>query len=106
MVFYETEVFTRQITELIDDESYWELQQTLITDPEAGALIPTSKGLRKIRWRATGRGKRGGIRAIYYLVRREEIFMLFAYSKSEAEDLTHAQLTKLRELVEEHLESS
>ena len=103
MIFYETDIFTEQIVELVDDRSYALLQATIIADPEAGDLIPRSRGLRKIRWRAGGRGKRGGIRVIYYLVRREEVFMLYAYAKSEREDITHDQARLLRELVDQHL---
>ena len=103
MIFYETDIFTEQIVELVDDRSYALLQATIIADPEAGDLIPRSRGLRKMRWRAGGRGKRGGIRVIYYLVRREEVFMLYAYAKSEREDITHEQARLLRELVDQHL---
>lgn len=104
MIFYETDVFTSRITELIDDESYAALQATLIIDPEAGDLIPRSKGLRKIRWMGSGRGKRGGIRVIYYLVHNEEIFMLYAYPKNRESDLSSRHIQMLRDLVEHHLE--
>ena len=103
MVFYETEIFTEQIVEYLDDDSYRELQTVLIRDPESGDLIPRSGGLRKIRWRMPGRGKRGGIRVIYYLVTRDEIYMLFAYAKNKQEDLSQAQLQRLRNLVSQHL---
>lgn len=104
MTFYETNIFTEQIVDLIDDDSYVKLQASLIVDPEAGDLIPRSKGLRKVRWRAPGRGKRGGIRVIYYLVHREEIFMLYAYAKNDRADLTSDQIRRLRDLVELHLD--
>ena len=103
MVFYETDIFTEQIVEFLDDDSYRELQTVLIRDPESGALIPRSRGLRKIRWRVRGRGKRGGIRVIYYLVTRDQIYMLFAYAKNQQEDLTQQQLQRLRNLVDQHL---
>lgn len=105
MIFYETDIFTEQIVDLIDDDSYAELQANLIVDPEAGDLMPRSKGLRKIRWRAQGRGKRGGIRIIYYLVHRQEIFMLYAYAKNDREDLSSDQVRRLRDLVNHHLET-
>ena len=78
MKFYETSIFTTQIVGLISDESYSELQAALIVNPEAGALIQRSRGLRKIRWRLPGKDKSGGIRVIYYLVRlrRFSFFML------------------------------
>ena len=105
MIFYETDVFTARITELIDDESYAALQEAIVVDPEAGDLIPKSKGLRKIRWRGSGRGKRGGIRVIYYLVHHDEVYMLYAYPKNKETDLSQRHIQVLRDLVEQHLES-
>lgn len=104
MTFYETDIFTEQIVDLIDDDSYSELQRLLITDPEAGDIIPRSRGLRKVRWRAPGRGKRGGIRVIYYMVRHEEIFMLYAYAKNDRSDITPDQARRIRDLVDIHLQ--
>ena len=103
MVFYETAIFTEQVVELLDDDSYRELQSVLIREPESGDLIPRSRGLRKIRWRAADRGKRGGIRVIYYLVTRDQIYMLYAYAKNRQEDLTQEQIQRLRNLVDQHL---
>ena len=103
MVFYETAIFTEQIVEFLDDDSYRELQSVLIREPDSGNLIPRSRGLRKIRWRAAGRGKRGGIRVIYYLVTRDQIYMLYAYAKNRQEDLTQEQIQRLRTLVDQHL---
>ena len=105
MTFYETAIFTAQITKLISDDSYSEFQQVLIADPESGDLIRGSQGLRKIRWRLTGTGKSGGIRVIYYLVSGEEIFLLFAYPKSKQENITDEQARILRSLVDNHLAS-
>lgn len=103
MIFYETGIFTARIVELLSDESYRQLQNFLAGDPEGGDLIPGTHGLRKIRWKAPGRGKRGGIRVIYYLVTGSEIFMIYAYAKNEQENLTAEQTRKLRLLVDEHL---
>lgn|SRR5574341_767187 len=101
MVIIETSVFTRQVVELLTDDQYRELQAALINHPDAGNIIPGSGGLRKIRWAARGRGKRGGVRAIYYwVVAQDRLLMLFIYPKSERDDLSPAQLKALREIVE------
>ena len=102
--FIETPVFTRQITALLDDGDYRQLQVTLALKPAAGDLIRGSGGLRKIRWAVRGRGKSGGIRVIYYLVDEGEIYFLFAYAKNEQEDLDSRQLRILRNLVKEEFE--
>jgi len=99
--FIETQVFTKQITSLLDDADYRQLQVTLALKPRAGDIIRGSGGLRKIRWAVRGRGKSGGIRVIYYLVADEEIYFLFAYAKNKQEDLDSGQLRLLRNLVKE-----
>jgi len=105
MRFVETSVFTQTIQRLLTDDEYRRLQLALLLRPEQGALIPGSGGLRKMRWAATGSGKRGGLRVIYYWIAgRDVAYMLFAYRKNVQEDLTPAQLRVLRRLVREELE--
>jgi len=101
--FIETPIFTKQITELMDDSDYRRLQIALARKPDAGNVIRNSTGLRKIRWSVQGRGKRGGIRVIYYKIQADEIYMLFAYPKNKQEDLTNDQLRVLCTLVSEQL---
>jgi mRNA-degrading endonuclease RelE of RelBE toxin-antitoxin system len=64
--FIETKLFSRLVADYLNEEDYAQLQNALIKDPKAGDLIPGSGGVRKLRWRVAGRGKRGGIRVIYY----------------------------------------
>ena len=100
MQFIETSIFTRQVIPLLTDDEYRQLQIALAAHPEMGAIIPHSGGLRKIRWSRSGRGKRGGVRAIYYwVVTEDQILMLFMYPKSEKDDLTPQQLKVLCEIV-------
>lgn len=102
MRFVETPVFTVAVTSLLSDEEYRQLQLALLIRPEQGVLIRGSGGLRKLRWGARGRGKRGGVRVIYYWHAADEFFyMLLIYAKSEQDDLTPAQLRVLRRLVRE-----
>jgi len=58
--FIETRLFTKLVVDYLSDEEYAALQVALIRDPEAGPVIPGSGGVRKLRWAAPGRGKRGG----------------------------------------------
>lgn len=100
--FRETDLFTTQITRLLSDQEYAELQGTLVVRREAGDLIENTGGLRKVRWsqQARGKGKRGGIRVIYYWrVSQSLIYMLFAYSKDEQDDLSVRQKKVLAALV-------
>jgi mRNA-degrading endonuclease RelE of RelBE toxin-antitoxin system len=66
MVIKETSVFTRQVQRLLDRESYRLLQLRLAAEPDAGELIRGTGGFRKMGWEAGGRGKRGGVRVVYY----------------------------------------
>jgi len=66
MLFIETPVFTEDVEALLSIDSYRALQYALSLRPETGRVIPGSGGLRKLRWRTTASGKRGGLRVIYY----------------------------------------
>lgn len=102
MLIIETTIFTHRIHQLISDDEYRLLQSQLIAKPDSGKVIVGSGGLRKIRWAIGERGKRGGIRVIYYWSPSLDIIlMLFVYSKNERDDLTPAQLRKLRSVVDE-----
>ena len=85
------------------DDEYERLQHHLVAYPEAGDLITGSGGLRKIRWKEKHRGKRGGIRIIYYWWHPNTIFMLYPYRKSETADLTRDQIRVLKNVVKEWL---
>jgi len=100
-VFFETSVFTRRVTELLPDDGYAELQRALLAHPNAGDVIPGSGGLRKIRWAAQGRGKRGGVRIIYFhIISRDQFYMLLIYGKNEQDDLSPDQLRALKRAME------
>jgi mRNA-degrading endonuclease RelE of RelBE toxin-antitoxin system len=104
MLFIETPIFTKLVVDLIPDDEYRKLQLALVLRPEAGKIIPGSGGLRKIRWKISGSGKRGGLRLIYFWdVPEDIIYMLLIYKKSKQEDLTPNQLKTLRNLVKEFL---
>jgi len=100
--FVETPVFTNLVCRRLDDDEYRALQITLLLRPEQGPVIPGSGGLRKIRWGAEGRGKRGGFRVIYFWHRASATcYMLFLYQKNEQGDLSATQIRTLAGLVRE-----
>jgi hypothetical protein len=102
--FLETPIFTARLREHLEDDPYRMLQLALLLRPEQGPVIPGSGGLRKLRWAAPGRGKRGGLRVIYYWAVGEQTFyMLYVYAKNEQGDLSPAQVKKLRRTVREEL---
>ena len=68
LVFFETPLFTRLLPDYLDDDGYRMLQEALLKNPEKGDVMPGTGGFRKLRWRdpRRGKGKRGGLRVIYY----------------------------------------
>lgn len=102
MVFVELPPFIAFAAEWWSDEDLRRLQNSLLTQPDAGDLIRGGAGLRKLRWSAQGRGKRGGARVIYYWhIPGESIYLIYAYAKNEREDLTPAQVRTLAELMKD-----
>lgn len=101
VVFVETPTFTKRILQLMDDEQYSALQLHLAKLPDAGRLIQGSGGMRKVRWAGSGRGKRGGLRVIYYWwIATDRISMLLVYPKSGQDDLSADQVKLLRKALE------
>lgn len=100
MEFIEVISFIKSKEGLLDEDELLELQKSLLLKPAQGDVIPKGKGLRKMRWKGSGRGKRGGIRVIYYWVKEDEvIFLLIAYAKNKKDDLTSDQLKLLMTLI-------
>lgn len=98
-VFVETRLFSRLVQEHLSDDEYAALQEHLIARPEAGDVIPGSGGVRKLRWRGSDRGKRGGLRIIY-LVRPGEIWLLTLYPKNVSDDIPATVLRKIKEEID------
>lgn len=81
------------------------LQNHLLDNPSAGDVIRGSSGLRKLRWSASGRGKRGGARVIYYHYAANEcIYLIYGYTKSEQEDLSPEQTRLLAKLMKDSID--
>ena len=101
LTFVETKLFTKRLREYLADDEYRALQEALIANPQAGDIIRGSGGVRKLRWNVAGRGKRGGIRVIYYLRSKNgEIWMLTVYAKNVVDSISPFLLRKIREEID------
>ena len=99
--FIETKLFSRLLADYLTDDEYASLQAALTGNPEQGALVPGSGGVRKLRWAQPGRGKRGGIRVIYYAKSRIGIiWMLTIYAKNEEQSIPAHVLRKIKEEID------
>jgi len=99
--FVETRLFTRLVGEYLSDDEYQKLQTALMDNPVAGDVIPGSGGVRKLRWRAPGRGKRGGYRIIYFVKASTRIiWMLTLYPKNVTDNIPSQVLRQIRKEIE------
>lgn len=106
-LFKELPPFERVRTAYLTDEQYRQLQQFMLSHPEAGDVIEGTGGLRKLRHAdpRRGKGKRGGLRVIYYWWLGGAQFWLFTvYDKDGADDLTTEQRKVLKHLLKTELD--
>jgi mRNA-degrading endonuclease RelE of RelBE toxin-antitoxin system len=101
MIFVEMRAFSRARAALISEEELRQLQRALATNPAAGLTIPGTGGLRKLRWAIGSRGKRGGVRIVYYWFPvQSRVLLLLIYPKNVQDDLTAEQKQVLVHIVE------
>ncbi len=101
MIFIETTGFTKRLLDYLKDDEYRELQNFLIEQPEAGDLIQGTGGLRKLRWSLDKKGKRGGIRIIYYIkLADDQVYFFTLYAKNEVVDLSAKEKKQLKLMLE------
>jgi hypothetical protein len=102
MEFFEAPAFTRYLRDYLTDEEYRSLQSLLAQNPELGDMMPGTGGFRKLRWadQRRGKGRRGGLRIIYYhFPAHQQIWLMTLYGKDEADDLTAAEKSALRNAI-------
>ena len=103
MEFIEAPLFTGLLKKYLDDDGYRRLQLAMAKNPGLGAVIQGTGGFRKARWHdeRRGKGKRSGLRIIYYHFEKESlVWLLTIYDKSEMEDLNKDQKKLLRTAIE------
>jgi len=94
----ETPVFHSLINQYLSPLEYWDMQETLASNPGKGSVIPGAHGMRKVRWSIAGKGKSGGLRIIYLWepdASQPAIYFVFVYRKSTQGDLTPRQMQRL-----------
>ncbi len=100
-IFIESTTFEHVRDIYLDDDEYTELQQFMMERPEAGNVIPGSGGVRKLRWKRKGMGKRAGLRVIYMVrYRPNEFWLLTMYAKGKQENIPAHILKQLKETFE------
>jgi hypothetical protein len=107
-IFVELPSFERHRGEYLDDDRFRGLQAALMANPEAGDVIEGTGGLRKLRFGDSrrGKGKRGGLRVVYYWWDAGSQFWLFTvYGKSEVEDLTSYERKQFKVMIKAELEA-
>ncbi|MFH1344929.1 MAG: toxin [Pseudomonadota bacterium] len=99
MEFVEAPAFSRHMHSYLDDEEYRELQRVLAETPELGDVIEGTGGFRKVRWSDVrrGKGKRGGLRIIYFHFKTDEqVWLMTVYGKDQKDDLTPVEKKALK----------
>lgn len=105
-IFFETTIFTKSVGRYLTDDEYRTFQNYLQSNPLAGDVMPRTGGFRKLRWADSrrGKGRRGGLRVLYYWLMNDGQFWMFAiYDKDELEKLTAEQERALRTAIDKEL---
>ena len=100
MHLYFTRTYERAVRKLLSEDDRRDMEAAIVAVPDAAPVIRGTGGIRKLRWAGSGRGKRGGVRAIYFWhAGPAAVYMLAAYAKADRDDLTAADRKVLARLV-------
>ena len=102
--FTETDIFTKDLLDITDDETLYAIQNSLLKNPTLGDVIKGTSGARKGRVGNPKQksGKSGGFRFIYvYLEKAERIFLIYIYSKKERSDISNETKKAIAEMVKQ-----
>jgi hypothetical protein len=95
----ETRLFTAKASKIWTVDQHQDFVVYIAANPEAGAVVPGSGGVRKVRWSKSGSGKNGGVRVIYFNASLETLWLLTLYVKNERETLAPHELKRIKEAI-------
>ena len=95
----ETNIFNAKAAKLWTPKQHETFIVYIASNPQAGEVVPSSGGVRKIRWGKEGAGKRGGVRVIYFNSAAKETWLLTMYAKNERENIPAHELKRIREAI-------
>lgn len=99
--FVYTDEFLDSVDGLLTDAELRELEAELLRTPAKGRLVPSTGGVRKMRFALPGRGKSGGARVLYvYAPHDQRIYFLLTYPKNVRDTLTQAEKNALKQWVQ------
>ncbi len=100
VTIYETKRFAKNSKKLLGNKERVDLFEHLVGYPKSGDVIPGSGGIRKLRWKRPGMGKRGGVRVIYYFMDEYGLVsLLTVYAKSDKETLTKKEVKEFNDII-------
>lgn len=98
--------YIRRSEKLLDEEERNGIIDYLAVHPTSGDIMKGTGGIRKLRWSRKGKGKRGGVRVIYYFfIETAPLFLLTVFGKNEKDNLSKAERNELAKLTEKIAES-
>jgi hypothetical protein len=92
--------YQRDAAKLLDDREQDEMERHIAEAPERHPLISGGSGMRKARWARSGRGKRGGVRVIYYFAAPDAVYFIAVYAKNQKENLSDAEKQALAKILQ------
>jgi hypothetical protein len=98
----ETPVYARKAADLLEEDERESIAAFVALNPMAGSVIPGSGGIRKLRWRTAGGGKRGGHRVIYFnRLTQGQIWLLTIFSKRQHSTISVQELKRIRKAIDD-----
>ena len=97
----ETPVYLNKVDRILTDDERDSFAVFIASNPQAGSVVRSSGGVRKVRWAQQGRGKSGGVRIIYYnKLDNGEIWLLTIYAKGDRSTIPSHELKVIKEAID------